>query len=88
MIKLIVLRLHNTVGHHDKQCRVIQLDEDHVWLQYENGEDAILTVNPHIEVGYSIQLCVKGKWCGRPVQTLHELENLYLDLTGKELSVD
>jgi hypothetical protein len=45
-------------------------------------------VNPHIAGGYSIQLCVKGYWCGRPVQSLHELENIYLDLTGNELAID
>lgn len=50
--------------------------------------DSVLSVNPHIQGGYSVQLCVKGNWCGRPVQYLHELENIYLDLTGKELSVD
>jgi hypothetical protein len=50
--------------------------------------DAVLTVNPHIQGGYSIQLCVKGNWCGRPVQTLHDLENIYIHLTGKELTKD
>lgn len=56
--------------------------------QFVLDEDVVLTVNPHIFGGNSIQLCVKGHWCGRPVQTLHELQNIYLDLTGKELALD
>lgn len=56
--------------------------------QFILNNDAVLTVNPHIAGGHSVQLCVKGHWCGRPVQTLHELENLYLDLTGKEMAMD
>jgi len=128
MINLSILRIHNTVSYSGEMCRVLQLSEDHISLQLQNGDftgplveediegitltptllsqlgfvysggtneyqfilndDAVLTVNPHIAGGYSIQLCVKGQWCGRPVQTLHELQNLYLDLTGKEMNID
>ncbi len=56
--------------------------------QFVVNEDAVLTVNPHIAGGYSISICVKGHWCGRPVKTLHELQNIYLDLTGNELAID
>lgn len=128
MVKLTDLRLHNTVAHDGQHGRVVQLTEEFVTLQYENGdissalteeeivpipltpfrleqlgfvytgetnayqfvvnEDAVLTVNPHIAGGHSVQLCVKGHWCGRPMQAQHELENMYLDLTGKELALD
>lgn len=56
--------------------------------QFVLNEDAVITVNPHILGGHSVQLCVKGNWCGKPVQTLHQLQNIYLDLTGKELLID
>lgn len=128
MIKATDLRLHNTVRHAGQPCRVVQLAEEAVIVQYADGalsgsldpadldgldltpevlqrsgfvytgetndyqfaidQDAVITVNPHIFGGHSVQLCVKGNWCGKPVQLLHELENIYLDLTGKELAID
>jgi hypothetical protein len=56
--------------------------------QFALDEDVLITVNPHIFGGHSVQLCVKGKWCGKPVQHLHDLQNMHLDLTGEELSTD
>lgn len=51
-------------------------------------EEAVITVNPYITGGYSVQLCVKGSWCGKPVSFFHELQNMYLDLTGEEQKID
>jgi hypothetical protein len=56
--------------------------------QFALDKDVLITVNPHILGGHSVQLCVKGKWCGKPVQHLHGLQNMHLDLTGEELSTD
>jgi hypothetical protein len=61
--------------------------ETNAW-QFVLDKDVLITVNPHILGGHSVQLCVKGKWCGKPVQHLHGLQNMHLDLTGEELSTD
>jgi hypothetical protein len=56
--------------------------------QFVLNEDAVITINPHILGGHSVQLCVKGNWCGKPIQHLHELQNIYIDLTGEEMVTD
>lgn len=61
--------------------------ETNAW-QFVLDRDVLITVNPHILGGQSVQLCVKGKWCGKPVQHIHGLQNMHLDLTGEELSTD
>jgi hypothetical protein len=73
------------VSYRDQVGRVVQLTEETITLEFTHGA---VSDAPHIFGGHSVQLCVKGKWCGKPVQYLHDLQNMHLDLTGEELSTD
>lgn len=47
-----------------------------------------ITVNPHIAGGISVQLCVHDHWCGKPVNNVHHLQNIYRELTDEELMIE
>lgn len=48
--------------------------------------DNKLVANPYIEGGYAVQLCCQTTWSGLKPLYLHQLQNLYYVLTGKELN--
>jgi hypothetical protein len=56
-------------------------------LELKIDDDNKLVANPYIEGGYAVQLCCQTNWSGQKPRYLHQVQNLYYALTGKELAI-
>lgn len=55
---------------------------------FEKKQSGSATVYYHPLIELDAHFCLKGVDCNIPVKSLHQLQNLHFDLTGKELEVN